>query len=111
MSLIDLSFTFEAWIKEHICWSLNTFGTSSRPEGIIKHIRKELHEIERSPEDLHEWIDVIILAVDGAWRQGYSAEQIIQALINKQLINFNRKWPSSTDQAEAEPTEHIKEEV
>lgn len=73
-------------------WSIGAFGPGRRTGGIVQHIRKELLEIEAEPLSL-EWIDVIILAFDGAWRAGYSPEQIIAAIKRKQTINEQRKWP------------------
>ena len=81
-----------------------TFGEGQRTVGITKHIRKELDEILENPTDLMEWIDVIILALDGAWRAGYTPRQIVEALDQKQQINFAREWPPNSDPNE--PTEH-----
>jgi hypothetical protein len=95
-------------IKRQIEWSSNTFGPGNRTEGIIDHIKKELKEIDQDPADLAEWIDVIILAIDGAWRSGASAASISDALEAKQKINELRKCP---DWRTAEPNkaiEHIK---
>jgi hypothetical protein len=86
-------------------WSELTFGSGQRTIGIIKHIESELKEIQSSPNDLFEWIDVIILALDGAWRAGFTAAQITQALENKQEKNFTRKWEKSP---EDQPTFHKK---
>lgn len=47
-------------------WSRKTFGEGKRTIGILAHIRKELAEIEAKPDDLEEWIDVVILALDGS---------------------------------------------
>lgn len=74
-------------------WSERTFGPGHRTAGVIDHIRKELVEIEVSPLDLSEWIDVAILALDGAWRAGYSPEEIAAALTAKQAKNEARTWP------------------
>lgn len=74
-------------------WSEITFGPGSRAAGIVDHIRKELMEIEADPGDLAEWIDVAILALDGAWRTGASPQQIIDALVAKQVKNEGRTWP------------------
>jgi hypothetical protein len=51
-------------------FSLRTFGPGQRTHGVLDHIRKELAEIEAKPADLTEWVDVILLALDGAWRAG-----------------------------------------
>ena len=74
-------------------WSAQTFGPDNRWKGVIDHIRKELLEIEAAPNDLEEWIDVVILALDGAWRSGATPEQIIAALDGKQRKNEARQWP------------------
>ncbi len=74
-------------------FSERTFGPGPRTAGLIDHIRKELREIEADPGDLAEWIDVAILALDGAWRTGASPQQIIDALVAKQVKNEGRTWP------------------
>jgi len=92
------------YIEAQRCWSIRIFGEGQRTKGICEHIRKELLEIEAMPLDVFEWVDVIILALDGAWRAGYTAEQIVAALKEKQRINFSRTW--GTKHNENEPTEH-----
>lgn len=74
-------------------WSTTTFGPGSRLLGVLDHIRKELAEIEADPTDLGEWVDVIILAFDGAWRAGWEPQQIIDAIKAKQAHNEARSWP------------------
>lgn len=74
-------------------WSERTFGPGMRTKGVVDHIRKELCEIESDPADITEWIDVVILALDGAWRAGASPEQIIETLVAKQTKNESRNWP------------------
>lgn len=94
------------YVFAHKLWSEKTFGAGKRTEGLCKHIESELAEIRCCPTDLSEWVDVIILAIDGAWRAGYSEDQIENALILKQEENFERKWPKP--RSEDEPVEHIK---
>jgi len=74
-------------------FSVNTFGPGPRSGGIVAHIRKELIEIEAEPRDLEEWIDVVLLALDGAWRAGYAPSEIAMALEAKQNKNEQREWP------------------
>jgi hypothetical protein len=64
-----------------------------RTAGVCDHIRKELTEIEADPADLNEWVDVIILALDGAWRCGAEPAEIIAAVKAKQARNEARTWP------------------
>ncbi|WP_229997820.1 dATP/dGTP pyrophosphohydrolase domain-containing protein [Pseudomonas aeruginosa] len=61
-------FSFEQHLHRQRRFSERTFGPGSRAADVIDHIRKELREIEEAPGDLAEWIDVVILALDGAWR-------------------------------------------
>ena len=49
-------------------WSQRTFGPGGRTLGVCDHIQKELAEIAEAPTDVMEWVDVIILALDGALR-------------------------------------------
>ncbi|WP_255322074.1 dATP/dGTP pyrophosphohydrolase domain-containing protein [Pseudomonas aeruginosa] len=86
-------FSFEQHLHRQREFSERTFGPGSRAAGVVDHIRKELREIEEAPGDLAEWIDVVILALDGAWRTGATPAQIIEALVAKQTKNEARSWP------------------
>jgi hypothetical protein len=88
-----LSFDFKAHLARQRAFSERTFGPGARTAGVLDHIRKELREIEDAPADLSEWIDVVILALDGAWRAGYTPDQIICTLVDKQDKNERRTWP------------------
>lgn len=98
-------------IERAKAFSERTFGPGARTAGVIAHIRKELAEIEAAPADLSEWIDVVILALDGAWRTGFSAEQIVAALAAKQSKNEARKWPDWRTAPADGPIEHVRDEA
>ena len=74
-------------------FSARTFGPGQRLQGVVDHIRKELIEVEDSGGALVEWIDVAILAFDGALRSGATPERIARALVDKQTKNEGRTWP------------------
>lgn len=97
---------FVEHIKRQREWSRHTFGPGARTAGVLAHIRKELIEIESAPDDVIEWIDVIILAIDGAWRAGHSPETIATALIAKQRRNEARRWPDWRKADPNGPIEH-----
>ena len=80
-------------------WSERTFGPpkSTDTERLVAHIKKELVEIQQHPADCEEWADVIILALEGAWRVGHSPMTIASTLQLKQEKNFARKWVIPTD--------------
>jgi hypothetical protein len=96
------------YIQRQRKWSRKTFGPGPRTIGIRNHILKELAEIIAEPTDLEEWIDVVILALDGAWRAGHNPATIVAMLERKQAINFKRKWPLPGPQDQA--TEHIRDQ-
>lgn len=100
------TFDLVAHIHRARAFSEKTFGPSSRPHGIVAHIRKELLEIEAQPGDLEEWIDVMILAIDGAWRAGFEPEEIAAALAAKQTKNEGRTWPDWRGMSPGQPIEH-----
>jgi len=99
----------EKYINQQIKFSTKTFGPGQRDEGIIDHIKKELKEIKESPGDLEEWIDVIILALDAAWRNGFSAKEICEMLFFKHNKNQKRKWPDWEKAEIGKAIEHIRE--
>lgn len=88
-----MPFDMLAHLQRQRVWSEQTFGPGARTKGVVDHIRKELCEIEADPTDITEWIDVVILALDGAWRAGATPEQIVATLVAKQTKNENRNWP------------------
>lgn len=87
------SFDMLAHLRRQREWSEKTFGPGDRAKGIVDHIRKELCEIEAAPKDCSEWMDVVILALDGAWRAGFSPQEVIDQLVGKQAKNEKRIWP------------------
>lgn len=86
-------FDLVAHMHRQIEFSIRAFGPGDRVQGLVNHIRKELIEIEADPSDLEEWIDVVLLGLDGAWRAGNSPEQVAKALNAKLTKNEQRTWP------------------
>lgn len=98
------------YIERQIEWSEKTFGPGDRTEGVIDHIKKELKEIQEDPTDVEEWVDVIILALDGAWRSGHMPWQITAKLLEKQGKNKQRKWPDWKTAEPGKAIEHIRKD-
>lgn len=86
-------------------FSERTFGPGGRTAGICDHIRKELVEVAKDPT-IREWVDVIILALDGAWRSGATPEEIVAAIEAKQSTNEARTWPNWRTVPEGKAIEH-----
>jgi hypothetical protein len=95
-------------LKRQREFSLKTFSPGCRTAGVIDHIRKELREIEENPNDLSEWVDVILLALGGAWRHGHEPEQIAWAIEAKQDRNEKRQWPDWRTQPTDRAIEHVR---
>jgi len=103
------SFNFHQHLLEQRAWSEKTFGPGYLCKGFIDHVRKELVEIEQDPNDLEEWIDVVILALDACWRIGASPSQIIGALQDKTAKNRARKWPDWRTRTNDKAIEHVRD--
>lgn len=98
----------KTFIDEQIEFSSRTFGPGQRLEGVTKHIEKEVAEVRATKgEDVSEWADIIILALDGAWRSGFTPAEIAAALTAKMEENKQRSWPDWRT-AGPGPIEHIK---
>ena len=98
--MIDLT----AYLERQKKWSERTFGIGKRTIGVTKHIEAEIEEIRQEPSNSKEWIDIIILAVDGYWRSG--GDNLELDLLNKQQKNFMREWPKP--ESEDVPSMHVR---
>jgi hypothetical protein len=92
-------------------FSERTFGPGMRTAGVCDHIRKELTEIASNPADVLEWVDVILLALDGAWRAGFEPQQIAAAIEAKQTKNEARTWPDWRTADPNKAIEHVRNTV
>lgn len=97
--------TIAEYLERQQTWSESTFGSGLRTGGVTKHIEKEVNEVRANPHDLSEWIDIIILAMDGYWRHGGTPDTLMSDLIAKQEKNFSRKYLITS---EDEPSEHLR---
>lgn len=112
---------FEDHLKRQIAFSRGTFGPGERREMVIDHIRKELVEVERSAGSPREWVDVVILALDGLTRavrteleSTYStnmtnavANEAVALIVEKQSRNEERDWPDWRKAPKGKAIEHI----
>lgn len=98
-----------AFFDAKAAWSLETFGPGDRYAGVVAHIRKELAEVEAKPADLEEWVDVVLLAMDGAWRSaGADGAAFVAALRAKDAKNRGRTWPDWRTLKPGDVSEHVK---
>jgi len=95
------------FIKDQIEFSKATFGEGER-SGVLDHMLKEIEELREAPDDINEWIDLILLAIDGAWRSGSDQNEIVECLKAKLTINCARNWPDHTFYMASEAIQHLK---
>lgn len=112
-------------LKQHLlrqmAFSHATFGPGERRAGVANHIRKELVEVIDANGEASEWVDVVILALDGltrrlAYCQGISrrdpdqvAELACAMIVGKQSRNEARTWPDWRTQSTDKAIEHDRE--
>jgi hypothetical protein len=108
---------FETHLVRQMVFSKATFGFGARTKGVLDHIRKELAEVEASNGSPEEWVDVVILALDGLtrtlWSAGdyrLSADEIasaaVKSIVFKQAKNERRVWPDWRTQPQEKAIEH-----
>lgn len=114
-------------LKQHLlrqmAFSHATFGPGERTAGVIDHIKRELKEVELANGESSEWVDVVILALDGLTRRlafCYSggvrrdpeevAKIACDMIKNQQSRNEGRVWPDWRTVPEGQAIEHIREE-
>lgn len=111
---------FANYLQRVMAFSVATFGPGRRQAGIIDHIEKELREIKTAPDGkaIDEWVDVIHLGLDGAWRelddQGVDWDliptRIAYKIARKQSIKEQRKYPDWRTAPYNKAIEHVRDE-
>ena len=101
-------FDLHDYIVRQNHWSEETSGPRDHRDhrGPLKHLRKEIAEATQRPDDVHEFADLIILAIDAASRAGHAPNVLISALVDKQRINRERVWPDWRTMPAGQPIEH-----
>lgn len=94
-------------LRQHLIrqavFSRATFGPGARTAGVLDHLRKELTEVAESGGSPDEWVDVVILALDGLTRALWAslgdvpadvvASDAVRLIMQKQAKNERRNWP------------------
>lgn len=103
--------TFDDYLRRHLEWGHATFGSPADgrgPLGPLDHLKKETKEIGDDPYDLKEWIDAIILSIDGFLRAGGKPHMLLPMLFQKQGINGERDWPDWRGADPNKAIEHVR---
>lgn len=104
------AFDLFSFLTDSQDWSKRTFGPPRKDswKGVVAHIEEELDEIRKEPYDIEEWMDVVILGLDGAYRSGATPEMICNKLMFKLEKNMARQWPDWRTAEPGKPINHIK---
>ena len=107
------AYSLASLIERQKAFSSQAFGPYPRVEGVCDHIRRELVEVQddhnKGFDMVDEWADVILLALDGAWRSGADSERICQVVLDKLIRNEGRQWPDWRNADPDKAIEHIAE--
>ena len=107
------------YLIRQMAFSHATFGPGERTHGVIDHIRKELVEVAESEGSIEEWVDVVILALDGLTLASafkgvvegrrdpeFVANLCVNAIVGKQSRNEARTWPDWRTMSAEKAIEH-----
>ena len=75
-----LSFDLKGFVTQQREFSAGAFRPGSRKVGVANHILEECNEAQSQPDDLSEWVDLMLLSLDAAWRSGLSASEIARRI-------------------------------
>jgi len=103
--------TFTDLVNRQRTWSTTQFGESVDLPRILNHITEATGDVEKEPARLHNWIDIVLLAMDGAWRAGHSPKEVVQAIQDVQVRNIMRDWQNPGDLPIGEPIKHIRSQA
>jgi hypothetical protein len=111
-------------LKQHllrqIAFSRATFGPGRRTNGVLDHIAKEIEEVRASDGSPREWVDLVILSLDGLWRSimwqensiaadpDAVADVVCQTILHKQSKNEGRVWPDWRGMSTEKAIEHVR---
>lgn len=98
-------------LKRQFEFSQRVFGAGPKTEQILRHISRQSVDTIARGNPTEEWVDIMILAMDGALRSGSTPYEIAGLLEYKMTVNEAREWPKLEDQVMDEPVHHIKKQV
>lgn len=107
-------------LARQMAFSKATFGPGPRTLGVLDHLSKEIEEVRESGGASEEWVDLVILSLDGLTRQlsfcNDPSERCAPSLeiaalacrmiASKQDRNENRTWPDWRTMSADKAIEH-----
>lgn len=110
-------------LKQHLVrqmvFSRATFGPGERMNGVLDHMGKEIEEVRASGGESSEWVDLVILALDGLTRRLWAssdyrktadevADEACRIIVGKQAKNERRDWPNWRSADPTKAIEHVR---
>ena len=106
-------------LKRQMAFSRATYGPGERTQGVCDHIAKEIAELKPAPDDglrSKEWVDVVLLGLDGLWRalaaEGWPwwaiPQKAARMIAAKQGKNEQRDWPDWRTADPNKAIEHVR---
>ncbi len=95
-------------------WGRETHGEGDKQERLLNHIALEIEEVRESEGSPTEWVDLVILALDGLTRSYGDVTPLIAATKAAEEIerkwdkNTTRDWPDPKKHPDDKPMEHIR---
>lgn len=99
-------------------FSRATFGPGCRTNGVLDHILKEVEEVRESSGSPEEWVDIVILALDGLTRSVWNEKVQLTSdaaskvscglILDKQGKNELRDWPDWRTSDPEKAIEHVR---
>lgn len=78
-------------LDEWAAWANQTFPWATA-ESKIRHLRSEVEELHDDPSDLTEYADCMALLMGAADKQGYTLQDVFDAMAKKLIVNRKRDW-------------------
>lgn len=110
-------------LKQHLIrqmvFSRATFGPGERTDGVLDHIAKEIEEVRKAHGESSEWVDLVILSLDGLTRRLWAAsdyrktadeiaDEACRIIQGKQAKNERRNWPDWRTADPGKAIEHVR---
>lgn len=113
-------------LRQHLirqmAFSKATYGPGTRTNGVLDHLSKEIEEVRESSGSADEWVDLVILSLDGLTRQlsfcnegdkrtkpsADIADMACRMIVGKQDRNENRNWPDWRTMSADKAIEHVR---
>jgi hypothetical protein len=73
-------------------WSDSVFGKRKDVTSLLNHLKEEIGELQKEPDDLMEYADCLMLLIDSARIRGFSVTELYCAMVRKLEINKTREW-------------------